>query len=183
MYLKAGKLEEIIKINKKALTYYQKQNNQEGIIATTTNIAHSLTVMSKHKESLEYLEKIEDAVAETEKPRLKSRYYSGRAVNYSLLGMYVSSNEYLNKALRYAERGTNKEKKKKNLYLCYSWKLLNFKELKIPDSIRAMEKKCLALSPEPFLYASIAERFLDEKKHLDSAEYYLNKGFSISTCP
>lgn len=180
IYVKAGKFDEIININKKALAQYQKQNNKDGIIVATTNIAHLLNILSRHKESLKYLEKIENEVEETEKPRLKSRYYSGRGVNYSLLGMYESSNEYLNKALRYAKKGSNKEKKNKNLFLCYSWKLINFKELKIPDSIKAMEKKCLAISPNPFVYAGIAERFLDEKKHLDSVEYYLQKASDIT---
>jgi len=180
VYVKAGKFEEIININKKALAQYQKQNNKDGIIVATTNIAHLLNILSRHKESLKYLEKIENEVDETEKPRLKSRYYSGRGVNYSLLGMYESSNEYLNKALRYAKKGSNKEKKNKNLFLCYSWKLINFKELKIPDSIKAMEKKCLVISPNPFVYAGIAERFLDEKKNLDSVEYYLQKASALT---
>lgn len=179
-YMKSGKFEDAININKRALEQYQKRNNKEGIILATTNIAHLLNTMSKHKESLKYLEKIEKEVEETKSTRLKSRYYSGRGVNYTQLGMYESSNEYLNKALRYAKESGNEEKKNKNLYLCYSWKLINFKELKVPDSIKAMEKKCLAISSNPFLYAAVAERFLDEKKHLDSAEYYLKKASVIA---
>lgn len=179
-YLKTGKVQELININKKSLDYYQKQNNRDGVIATTTTIAKCLTIMSKSKESFSYLKKIENDIDEINSPRLRSRYYSTYGENYSLLGMYELSNKYLNKSISNAEKILDQKKRKKNLSVCYSWKLLNFKALQISDSIKATEKKCLAISPSPFLYTSITERFLNEKKHLDSAEYYLQKASEIA---
>lgn len=179
-YRKSGKMKDIIDINKKALAQYQKQNNKEGIVLASINISNYLVINTEHKESLLYLEKIEKDIEEIENPELKSRFYGGYGRNYCYLGMHELSNEYFNKAIKYGGQILDKNKRERRLYLCYSWKNLNFKELKIPDSIKQMERKCLALSPTPFLYASIAERFLDEKKHLDSAEYYLQKGYALN---
>ncbi|WP_415325838.1 hypothetical protein [Chryseobacterium sp. MMS23-Vi53] len=52
--------------------------------------------------------------------------------------------------------------------------------MQVTDSIKKIEKKCLALSPNPVLYINITQRFLSGKeKNLDSAEYYLDKASKI----
>ncbi|WP_410575941.1 hypothetical protein, partial [Bacillus sp. SIMBA_006] len=56
----------------------------------------------------------------------------------------------------------------------------NFQELNMVDSMYIMQNECIKLGPEPLLYVTIASRNLREKKHLDSAEYYLKKALTIA---
>jgi DNA-binding CsgD family transcriptional regulator len=47
------------------------------------------------------------------------------------------------------------------------------------DSVYSMQKKCLEIIQEPIIYVKAAGRFIDDKKHLDSAEYYLKKAVPL----
>lgn len=178
-YRTAGKLQDIIAFNKKALAQYQKQNNQEGIVAAYINIANYLAVLNKYKESLNYLDKAEKHIPKINNPELISKLYGGYGRCYTALGMYELSNKNFDKVIQYGEKIKDKSKKTKRMYIGYSWKLLNFHNMKLSDSIKKTEKKCLALLPDPLLYTIITERLLNEKQ-LDSAEFYLKKALSIT---
>jgi len=177
-YRAAGKIQELIDFNKKALSQYQKQNNKEGAFAAYLNISNYLSVLSQYKESLIFLDNAEKDASHIKNSELKSRFYGTYARNYFELALYEQSLENFNKSVDYAWKISNKEKRKKRLYLGYSWKMACFEALKMPDSMKSMERKILAISPEPLIYITIANRNLEEKKP-DSTKYYLDKAMAI----
>lgn len=177
-YRAEGKIQELIDFNKKALSQYQQQNNEEGAVAAYINIANYLAVVNNYQESLVFLNKAEKDISEIRNAELKSKFYGAYARNYSELALYEQSLQNFNKSLEYAWEISDTQKRKKRLYLCYSWKMVCFEALKMPDSMRSMERKILSISPEPLIYVTIANRNLQEKKP-DSTLYYLDKAMAI----
>lgn len=177
-YRAEGKIQEIIDFNKKALSQYQKQNNIEGAFSAYLNISNYLAILNHYKESLIFLDKAEKDISSIKNPELKSRFYGTYARNYFALALHEQSLENFNKSVEYALKISDKEKRKKRLYLGYSWKMACFEALKMPDSMKSMERKILAVSPEPLIYITIANRNLEEKKP-DSTKYYLDKAMAI----
>lgn len=179
-YNKQGKYKEIIDINKEALNNFIVTNNTEGIFLSYLNIANYLSVQNKYKESLSNLKKADLYLEDIRDHELLSKYYGGYGRNFSHLGMYILSNNYFDKAIKEGKNIDEVGKRKERIYVGYSWKLANFKDMHLLDSVKKMEKMCLAIKPSPYLYSIISRRFLEEEKNLDSAKIYLDKASLIS---
>lgn len=178
-YRAEGKIQELIDFNKKALSQYQKENNKDGAFAAYLNISNYLAVLNEYEESLVFLNNAEKDFKRIKDPELISRFYATYARNYFELALHEQSLENFNKSIEYTWKISDKEKRKKRLYLGYSWKMACFEALKMPDSMKSMERKILAISPEPLIYITIANRNLAEKKP-DSTKYYLDKAMAIA---
>jgi len=83
------------------------------------------------------------------------------------------SNDYFDKALRYAGKINDPNQQKFCVLYIYLWKRLNY--LNQEDSLRVIEKKLIKVMPSAITYSKIADRFIEKKKQLDSADYYLTK--------
>ncbi|MBB4807877.1 DNA-binding CsgD family transcriptional regulator [Chryseobacterium defluvii] len=155
----------------------------KGEITGYLNIASSLVVLNRNKESMYFLEMAERKLNSYNDANLRTRLNIVYGKNYSALGLKRQSNERLNRAIRFVGKISDPEERKKRLYLIYTWKRTNFVKMQMMDSVLRMERKSLQLSPNPELYAEIAERNLYDKKP-DSAEYYLGKALSsCQKCP
>lgn len=179
MYKTKGDIEKAVDFNQNALKQYRKNDNQEGIIAVNINLGNLLCTLNQYKESISYLEEAKSEISKTKNPYLYARLYNEFGRDYSLLGLFGKGNENLDKAIGYALKVSNQKKKKHQLYFSYTWKWYNFEYMKKMDSVYSMQKKCLEIIQEPIIYVKAAGRFIDEKKHLDSAEYYLNKAIPL----
>lgn len=159
---------------------YKKSKSTESEINTYIIIANELAHLNRYKESLTYLNKAEKNISIIKNPEIRSKLYGGYGRNYYSLGLYEQANNFFDKSLKYARQISNKKTKTRRLYVGHVWKLTVFAKMGLTDSVKSMERKCMKLDPEPLLYTNIAIRFLKNKQHLDSAEYYLNKAISIS---
>jgi len=174
-----GDIDLAVDFNQKALKQYEKKNNMEGIAAANINLGNLLCTLNQYAESIVYLDKAKSEISKAKNPYLQTRLYNEYGRNYSLLGLFVKGNEYFNKAINRAQKIPNKEEKNHQLYFSYTWKWHNFEYLKEMDSVYSMQKKCLEITQEPIIYVKAAGRFIDQKKHLDSAEYYLTKAVPL----
>ena len=179
VYKTSGDIEQAVDFNQKALKQYKKNDNREGIVAVNINLGNLLCTLNQYKESISYLDEAKSEISTVKNPYLYSRLYNEYGRNYSLLGLFAQGNENLNKAIRYTRKISNQDQRKKQLYYSYTWKWYNFESLKKMDSVYSMQKKCLAILQEPLTYVKAAGRFTNEKKHLDSAEYYLKKAVPL----
>ncbi|WP_155844963.1 tetratricopeptide repeat protein [Chryseobacterium daeguense] len=168
-----------VDFNQKALKQYNKNHNMEGIAAANINLGNLLCTLNQYAESIIYLDKAKSEISEVENPYLQTRLYNEYGRNYSLLGLFAKGNEYFNKAISKARKIPNQKEKNHQLYFSYTWKWYNFEYLKKMDSVYKMQKKCLEIAQEPIIYVKAAGRFIDQKKHLDSAEYYLEKAVPL----
>ncbi|WP_415325595.1 tetratricopeptide repeat protein [Chryseobacterium sp. MMS23-Vi53] len=180
-YRNKGDIEGVLKFNLKELDEYKKADNIEGIVSSKINIGNALCTLNKHKESIEYLDKAKARMSKIKDPVLFARLYNEYGRNYALLGLYDQSNVNFNKSLQYSAKITDPKKKEDAVIYANSWKTYNFDYLDEVDSLYAIKYKTLKLYPnESLMYVQIAGRYIREKKHLDSAEYYLKKGVPLS---
>ncbi|ALR29194.1 hypothetical protein ATE47_00990 [Chryseobacterium sp. IHB B 17019] len=178
-YRTEGNILKSISLNKDAIKGNGKKNNIEISIAAHINLGGLLWYLHKYKESLNHLEIAEDQLEKTKNPFLIAKLYGEYGRNYASLGLINQSTENLNKSIFYSQKIKNKSQREKLLYYHYTWKLQNFEELHVVDSVNAVFKKRLELTAQPLTYVHIAEKFL-KNKELDSAENYLNKAIKIS---
>ena len=117
---------------------------------------------------------LDNAKAEISKDNALSqtRFYGEYARIYTKLGLVEQSNDYFDKALRYAGKINDPNQQKFCVLYIYLWKRLNY--LNQEDSLRAIEK-LIKVMPSAITYSKIADRFIEKKKQLDSADYYLTK--------
>ncbi|MBB6331773.1 tetratricopeptide (TPR) repeat protein [Chryseobacterium sediminis] len=177
---KNGDYEGALKFNINALKQYEESGNTPGIIMVYTNIGSILCNFSKHKESLEYLDKAKEELNNTSEPFLKANLYNEYGRNYTRLGLYEQSIAAFNKAEYYIKKISNPEQKKISLAYNYSWKRINFIRVKNLDSLQNIDNKIIAVRPDIISYTRKADNFIAQKIHLDSAEYYMNKALSYS---
>lgn len=177
-YRTEGNIKGIVDFNKDALKQYQKVDNKEGIVAANVNIANYLMVLNRYKESLPYIDHAEKEVAHVDDVEVRSKFYGLYARNYFELGLYDQALENFDTSVQFSKKITDKARRKKRLYIGYTWKMACFEKLGLRDSMEKMERRILSISPEPLLYCTIALRNLDEKKP-DSAKYYLDKASAI----
>jgi len=174
-----GDIDLAVDFNQKALKQYRKNDNIEGIAAANINLGNLLCTLNYYTESFIYLDKAKSEISNTKNLYLQARLYNEYGRNYSLLGLFAEGNEYFNKAIAKARKIPGKKEKNHQLYFSYTWKWYNFEYLKKMDSVYSMQKKCLEIAQEPIIYVKAAGRFIDGKKHLDSAEYYLKKAVPL----
>jgi tetratricopeptide (TPR) repeat protein len=174
-----GKINESIELNKNAIKKFEKQKNTDGLIAAYINMGGLLWYLHRYKESLEYLENAEEKLRKIKNLDLCAKLYSEYGRNYASLGLLEQSNSNLNTSIYFAKQISDKKKREKLLYFYYTWKLANFEELHITDSINVIQKKRLELSAQPLTFVHIAEKHL-KNKQLDTAEHYLNKAMSLT---
>lgn len=177
-YRHVGKVQQAIDLNKKALLSYRHQNNFQGIVAANINIANFLSITNQHKESLKFLDAAEKNLKTINNNDLKSKFYMSYGRSLYELTFCEEALKNFNLAMTYAWKITDKKKREKYIYSSYSWKLSCFTVLKIEDSVKSIEKKILAIAPEPLIYTSIAYRLMEEKK-LDSSKYFLDKAMNM----
>ncbi|SDQ15130.1 hypothetical protein SAMN05421664_0755 [Chryseobacterium soldanellicola] len=175
----AGKINESIELNKRAISQFEKKKDTNGLIAAYINMGGLLWHLHRYKESLQYLENAEDKLIKIKNFDLRAKLYGEYGRNYASLGLLEQSNSSLNTSIYFAKQISNKKKREKLLYFYYTWKLANFEELHITDSINFIQKKRLELSAQPLTFVHIAEENL-KNKQLDTAEYYLNKAMSLT---
>ncbi len=174
-YKRKGDFEGALKFNTNALTQYEKNGDTKGIIMVYTNIGGILCGFARHKESLEYLDKAKKELSQIkDAPLLTGSLYNEYGRNYIRLGLFEQANTAYNKAEYYIKKITNDKQRNYLLFHNYSGKYTNFLKAKNIDSLRSIEKKMLTEMPGTFSYTRIADDFI-AKKHLDSAEYYMNK--------
>ncbi|UTX48912.1 lipopolysaccharide assembly protein LapB [Chryseobacterium sp. MA9] len=174
-YKRKGDFEGALKFNTHVLTDYENNGDTQGIIMVYTNIGSILCSFSKHKESLEYLDKAKKEMNNINSPFLTGNLYNEYGRNYTRLGLFGQSNIAFNKAEHYIRKVSNEKQRKFLLFYNYSWKCTNFIRTKDADSLHSMKKKMLDVMPGTLTYTRIADGFIDKNIHLDSAEYYMNK--------
>ncbi|UTX49028.1 hypothetical protein [Chryseobacterium sp. MA9] len=133
--------------------------------------------MKKNKESLQMLEKAENALRDEDDYGLKSYMYFVYGTNYNSLGLHEQAIKYFDDAFVIAHKIKDEKEKEYRLYSIYDWKRNSFEHLGIMDSVYSNERKCMK-SPMPMLYITIAERHF-KLKNIDSAEYYINKANNL----
>ncbi|UWX61448.1 tetratricopeptide repeat protein [Chryseobacterium oranimense] len=174
-YKRKGDFEGALKFNTHALTESENNGDIKEIILVYTNIGSILCSFSKHKESLEYLDKAKKELSSISSPFLTANLYNEYGRNYTRLGLFGQSNTAFNKAEQYIRKISNEKQRKFLLFYNYSWKRTNFIRAKDVDSLHHVEKKMLAIMPGTLTYTRIADGFIDKKIHLDSAGYYMDK--------
>lgn len=177
-YQNRGEYEKALEINLKALKGYEENNDTEGITTVYTNIGNMLFAFSKYKESLHYLDKAKEKLGKNKNPLLNGRLYNEYGKNYSSLGLFKQSDMMFNKAVQYINKIPNEKQKTYYLSYNYLWKRQNFLGLRQMDSLRSVEKKISMLKSSILSDTRIADYFIANKMHLDSAEYYLNRALS-----
>lgn len=177
-YQNKGEYEKALEINLKALEGYEKNNDVESIATVYTNIGNMLFAFSKYKESLHYLDKAKEELGENKNPLLNGRLYNEYGKNYTNLGIFKQSNVILDKARQYIQKIPNEKQRIYYLSYNYLWKKQNFLGLRQLDSLRNIEKKLSMLKSSILSDTGMADYFIANKIHLDSAEYYLNKALS-----
>ena len=180
-YKNKGDAEGALKFNLTALDAFKKENNAEGAAASKINIGNLLSTLNRHKESIEYLNRAKARMKEIKNPLLNARLYNEYGRNYALLGLYEQSNMNLNKSLQFSKDIQKEQDRIDCQVYSYSWKSYNFDHLDEKDSLYHTQYKGLKRFPkESLVYEKIASRYVREKKHLDSAEYYLKKALPLS---
>jgi tetratricopeptide (TPR) repeat protein/DNA-binding CsgD family transcriptional regulator len=174
-----GNINESIALNKNAIQKFEQQKNTIGLISAYINMSDLLWYLHKHKESLEYLEKAENKLKTVKNIELHAKLYGEYGRNYSSLGFLEQSNSNLNISIYFAKQISDKKKREKLLYFYYTWKLENFEEDHLTDSITVIQKKLLEMEPQPLTYVHIAEKHL-KNKQLHSTEHYLNKAMLLT---
>ncbi|MDP9961987.1 tetratricopeptide repeat protein [Chryseobacterium lathyri] len=176
VYKSKGDFEGALKFNTKALKQYEESGDTRGIILVYINIGSLLCNFAKYKESLEYLDKAKKELSKVKNaPFLTGILYNEYGRNYIRLGLFEQANAALNKA-RYHIRKLTDDKQRNYLLLNnYSWKHAGFLKDKNTDSLQAIGKKLRTEMPGAYSYTRVADDFIAKKKHLDSAEYYMNK--------
>ncbi|MCS3532823.1 tetratricopeptide repeat protein [Chryseobacterium sp. JUb7] len=180
-YQNRGEYEAALDFNLRSLKSYKEKKDPEGIATVYTNMGNMLFILSKYKESLRYLDRAKGELIENNNPLLNGRLYIEYGKNYTSLGLFKQSNAMFDKALQYINKIPNQKQKIYYLNANYSWKRINFLELRQMDSLRSIEKKSLQLKSNILVYTRKADYFIANKIHLDSAEYYLNKALSNNT--
>ncbi|MCJ7933290.1 MAG: tetratricopeptide repeat protein [Chryseobacterium sp.] len=175
-YKRKGDYEGALRFNTKALKQYEENGDTRGIIMVYTNIGNILCGFSRHKESLEYLDKAKNELNTINPPTplLIGNLYNEYGRNYIRLGLFEQANTAYNKAAYYIKRVTDDKQRNYLLFHNYSGKYTNFLKSKNIDSLRTIEKNCCLRFRE---HSPTQEwlMVLLRKKHLDSAEYYMNK--------
>ncbi|MET3538753.1 tetratricopeptide repeat protein [Chryseobacterium limigenitum] len=177
---KHGDYKRIVVYNLELVKQSKKTNNKEVLVIAYINLGRTLCTLNRYKESLYYLDKAEEQISEIKNNLLESRLYAQYGRNYYALGLFKESVKNFNKSISFAKKLKDLKNKNNLLYYNYAWKLDNFHELNLIDSMYIMQNKCIKLGPEPLLYVTIAARHLKDKIHLDSTEYYLKKALKIT---
>ncbi len=179
-YRKKLDAEGALKFNINALKQYEENNNTKGIIMAYTNIGSLLCGLGRNKESLEYLDKAKKELLSINDPLLKANLYNEYGRNYNRLGLYEQSNAAFDQAKSYIKKISNIKQREFALSYNYSWQQQNFPKDKNRDSLQAIKKKIMGVKPNILSYTRIADKFIAQKNHIDSAEYYMNKAFTYS---
>ena len=174
-----GNIKKSIALNEDAIQQYQKSGNTEGVIGAYINLGGLLWFLHEYRESLDYLENAENQLEKTKNPFLIAKLHGEYGRNYASLGLINQSTDHLNTSIYYTKKIKNKKLREKLLYFYYTWKLANFDELSLVDSVNSVQRKRLELSAQPLTFVHIAEKLI-KNKELDSAEYFLNKAMEVS---
>lgn len=176
-YVQTGDINKALKINFEALNDFITNNNIEGSATVYINIAGLLWNVNQFKEGLYYLDKAKNLLVVKKNTKLEAKLYNEYGRIYTSLDLFKQSNIQLNKALCYV-RYIPKEHENIYLYQIYFKKWMNFEMLNQKDSAYIMRNKSLKALPASDIYSKIAQQFIKENKHLDSADYYMKKMFS-----
>ncbi|WP_027379999.1 tetratricopeptide repeat protein [Chryseobacterium daeguense] len=180
-YWDSGRVADFVKFNLEMQKKYKKANNIEGIVNTSIGLGAAFTHLNKQKEALDYLDKANNNISKIKNPLLISRIYHQYGELYSLSDLYKEANKNFDKAILYAKKMENSKKRTKRLYLANMWKWYNFDKMGMIDSMYAIQYKNIKNFPnDPLVYEKIAGLYISKKKHLDSAEYYLNKALPLA---
>jgi len=168
-----GDFKGIILQEMKLIKRSKELNYHKGEITGYLNISNSLCGMNRIKESLYFLEIVENKFENSENEILKSRLNFLYGTNYFSLGLHKQSIKSFDKSLQFAYKIKDRKIREKRMYAIYDWKRSSFGYLDMMDSVYSNERKCM-LSPTPMLFITIANRHLKKGK-IDSSEYYINK--------
>ncbi|WP_415327151.1 tetratricopeptide repeat protein [Chryseobacterium sp. MMS23-Vi53] len=112
-----GDIENAIKLNSGYLKKYLEKDDTKGIATAYINIGGLFFARNDYNESLIYLEKAKKYVEKVDDPLIKSRFYLAYGRNYSSLKLFRESNENLNKAIYFAKKSSNADRKEKFIFL------------------------------------------------------------------
>lgn len=180
LYWDRGEVAAFVKFNLEMQKKYKDANNIDGVVNTSIGLGGAFTHLNRQKEALEYLDKAKENIGNVTNPLLISRLYNQYGELYTLSDLYKESNKSLDKAIEYAKKINDKKKKDKRLSIANLWKWYNFNQMGMIDSAYAIQRRSLQNFPDnPLVYEKIASEYISTKKHLDSAEYYLNKALPL----
>lgn len=169
-----GKVNDALKINFKSLDEFKNKNDAKSMATAYINIAGLLWNINRYKDALHYLDNAKEIITTNKNTKLEAKLYNEYGRNYNSLDLYKHSNIQLNKAFG-ALKDIPKEHQNIYSYYIYFKKWENFVALQQKDSAYIMKNNALRVFPTSELYLRIAEQFMHERKHLDSADYYINK--------
>ncbi|AZA54794.1 hypothetical protein [Chryseobacterium sp. G0201] len=175
-----GKIESAVDVNLKALKYFKSESNKEGIASVLIHMASIMSNYNKYQESNGYLDQAKKELGGINNPLLEAKLLTVYGINNSLVGLYKQGNQTFDKVIKLTKKISDQKEKDDLLYYSYGWKWYNFETLNEVDSLYSMQSKSMKLSPRPLVSLKIADRFLMQNKHLDSAEYYLNKAVILN---
>ncbi len=180
LYWDKGEVAAFLKFNLEMQKKYEAANNIDGIVNTSIGLGGAFTHLNRQTEALEYLDKAKENIGNVTNPLLISRLYNQYGELYTFSDLYKESNKSLDKAIEYAKKINDKKKKDKRLSIANLWKWYNFNKLGMMDSAYAIQRRSLKnFSDNPLVYEKIASEYISKKKHLDSAEYYLNRALPL----
>lgn len=167
--------ENIIKWNQQMLKKAEENNYPRGIALLYINLATQNYHLGKPEVSLEYLNKAKKIAKSTDfDPVIYARLNQEFAQVYYTMGLFEISMNYNAKAIYYAkksEKNTQNSKFLNYVYISRAASLGNTKK----DSCLYYAHKAIYHYRNPNSYGYLANYYITNKTHLDSAKYYLDK--------
>lgn len=166
---------DIIQWNLTMLKKAEKENYGRGIVIIYTNLAIQYYNLGKPDTSLSYLNKAKQMAEKSNvDDKILSKLYQEFSQVYFTMGLFDISLTYNSKAKYYAEQID--EKKYKHWYLNFIYRTRsNTLSHAKKDSVLFYIRKSINVYDAPENYISIANYYIKNDKHLDSAKIYLFK--------
>lgn len=170
---------EIIKWNNKMLVKTKAQSYLRGIILTKINLAIQYYNLGKPDISLKYLTDADNLLKTIPKDlALQTKLEQEFSQVYYTMGLFKVALNYNTKAMLLAE------KLKKNIH---NLKLLNYVYTSRSNTLSALKKdsslyylhKAIYHYKNPNSFICLANNYIENKTHLDSAKYYLEHSENI----
>ncbi|WP_144428906.1 tetratricopeptide repeat protein [Chryseobacterium sp. StRB126] len=175
-YLQEGRIHDGIEQTKKAIQLSEEINYTKGRARGYIHMVNFLHSLGKYSEEQVYLQKAESLYYTfDDDPALLSAFFAAYGKNYHELGLIEKSNESFDKALKEALKIKDKQRKRKRLHYIYGNKAINFGLIGYNDSMYYYIHKAYKILPRVVEATNLTSYFLENKKNLDSAKFYLRE--------
>ncbi|AZA77965.1 hypothetical protein EG359_11355 [Chryseobacterium joostei] len=175
-YLQGGRIHDGIEQTKKTIRLSEEINYTKGRARGYIHMADFFHSLGKYNEEQVYLQKAE-ALYYTfdDDPALLTAFFAAYAKNYQELGLIGKSNESFDKALKEALKIKDEPRKRNRLHYIYGSKAINFGLIGYNDSMHYYVHKAYQILPRVVEATNLTSYFLENKKNLDSAKFYLHE--------